>query len=175
MITKPEQNLYPGYYQKYIDKVSDGDIIEILNSNKEENIKFFSDFSDEQTKYRYAEGKWSIKEVFGHIIDLERILSDRALKMARNDKTNIPQYDHDAYVAEAKFDIQDIGDLIKQYKASRESAISLFKSFDNAAWERVGISGGKEFVVKCFPFIMAGHELHHIQILKERYLPEAKN
>lgn len=170
MITKPAENQYPDYYQKYTNIVPDGDILEILKSNKEKIISLLSGLTDKQAEYRYAEGKWSIKELLGHLTDTERIFAYRALRMARNDKTNIPQYDHDAYVAEAKFDNQKIADIIEHYNTVRQASISLFKSFDEDVWERIGSSGGKEFIVKCFPFIIAGHELHHLGIIKERYL-----
>lgn len=171
MLQKPTANQYPEYFQRYVNLVPDGDIFEILKSNKEKMILLLSGLSDKQAEYRYAEGKWSIKEVLGHIIDTERIFAYRTLRMGRNDKTNIPQYDHDAYVAEAKFDNQKIADLIEHYKAVRDASISLVKSFDENAWERIGLSGGKEFITKCFPFIIAGHEIHHLGIIKERYLP----
>ena len=170
MITKPAQNQYPEYYQKYIDKVPDGNILEIFKANKAKNIELLSTLSDKQAEHRYAEGKWSIKEVLGHIIDTERIFACRVLRMARNDKTNIPQYEHDVYVTEAKFDNFSISNLIEQYKVLGNSTLSLFNSFDEESWERVGISGGKEFIVKCFPYILAGHELHHFGVLKEKYL-----
>lgn len=171
MLTKPAENLYPEYYQKYTNLISGGDIFENLKTNKEEIVETLSQLSDKQAEYKYAEGKWSIKEVLGHIIDAERIFYTRALRIARNDKTDIPQYDHDVYVTEAKFNYQKFSDLIEQYKAGRESSLLMFKSFDENDWERVGTAGGKQFVAKCFPFILAGHELHHLEIIKERYLP----
>ncbi|MBU2494303.1 MAG: DinB family protein [Bacteroidetes bacterium] len=171
MLTLPSENFYPEYYQRYTSIVPDGDIFEILVSNKNQINNLLSGLSDKQAEYKYAEGKWSIKEVLGHIIDTERIFADRALRIARNDKTDIPQFDHDAYVKEGDFNTQGITALIEQYNAVHQASILLFKSLSDEAWERIGLSGGKNFIVKCFPFILAGHELHHLTIIKERYIP----
>ena len=126
--------------------------------------------SEGEAKYRYSEEKWSLKELLGHITDAERILTCRALRIARNDKTDIPQYDHNDYVTQAAFDKQPLTSLIELYKLGRESSIVLFQSFDSDVWNRQGISGGKKFTVRSFPFIITGHELHHLKIIKERYL-----
>lgn len=171
MLTKPLNDQYPEYYQRYVNLAPEGDIFEILKNNKTEIVKLFSTLSEQQAEYKYADDKWSIKELLGHIIDTERIFLCRALRMARNDKTDIPQYDHDAFVVEAKFNNQSIKQLVKQFETGLEAVILLFQSFNDDDWQRVGTSGGKKFIVKCFPFIIAGHELHHIGILKERYLP----
>lgn len=170
MLERPQKTEYPEFYEAYLSKVSQKDIFELLGNGKEEMLNIYSGMTDDDARYSYAEGKWSLKELLGHITDAERILACRALRMARNDKTNIPQYDHNYFVAQANFNKQSVESLIKQYELVRESSLFLFQSFDNDVWNRQGISGGKKFTVRSFPFIITGHELHHLQIIKEKYL-----
>lgn len=170
MPKKPDKNLYPEYYQRYTDLLEDGDILEILKSNMKNIINDLSHLSDNQAEYRYADDKWSIKEVLGHIIDAERIFLNRTLRIARNDKIDIPQYDHNAYVSEANFDEMSLKSLIAQYEAGRISSLLLFESFNETEWNRIGTASGQKFIASCFPYVLAGHELHHLGIIKERYL-----
>jgi uncharacterized damage-inducible protein DinB len=161
---------YAPYYQNYIRKVPEGDIIEILTRQIEETQQLIQRIPAGKEEYRYAPGKWSIKEVFGHLTDTERVFAYRALCFSRNDKTRLPSFEQDDYVMEGNFSQRTLTDIATEFRLVRLSNIALFKSFDEELKMRRGIASGVEFTVRAALYIIAGHELHHRQILKERYL-----
>jgi len=169
-MTRPEPNEYAPYYHTYIRQVPEGDIIKILQKQLEETIHLLKDVSEEKALYRYAADKWSVKELIGHVIDAERVFAYRALNIARNDKSELPGMEQDDYVKFAKFDDLALTDLLEEFRHVRQSNIFLFKSFDEEMQMRKGIASGCEFTVRTFPYIIAGHEKHHQNTLKERYL-----
>ena len=154
----------------YISQVPEGDIIKILENQLEETQQLLKGLSERKALYRYAPDKWSIKEIIGHVIDVERVFAYRALNIARNDKSELPGMEQDDYVKFAKFDDLPLTDLLEQFRHVRRSNIFLFKSFDEEMQMRKGIASGCEFTVRTFPFIIAGHEKHHQTVLRERYL-----
>ena len=167
---RPAENEYAPYYQRYISKVPEGDIIEILARQMEETQKLVKNLPPEKADYRYAPGKWSIKEVFGHLTDTERVFAYRALCFSRSDKTALPSFEQDDYVAHGNFERRTLQDIAEEYRLVRHSNIILFKSFDEEIEGRIGIASGFEFTVRAIPYIVAGHELHHRGILREKYL-----
>ena len=169
-MTRPEANECAPYYNTYISQVPEGDIIEILGKQLEETVHLLKDISEEKVLYRYAPDKWSVKELIGHVIDAERVFAYRALNIARNDKSELPGMEQDDYVKFARFDDLLLTDLLEEFRHVRQANISLFKSFDEEMQMRKGIASGCEFTVRTFPFIIAGHEKHHQNVLKERYL-----
>jgi hypothetical protein len=120
--------------------------------------------------HRYAEGKWSVKEVIGHVIDTERVFAYRALQFARGDATPLAGFEQDDYVRCGSFDKRSLSDLADEYEQVRRATISLFANLDQGAWTRRGTANKNEVSVRGLAFIVAGHERHHVEILRTRYL-----
>jgi hypothetical protein len=125
---------------------------------------------EEKLSYRYAEGKWTIKEIMAHLIDDERIYAYRALRFARNDQTELPGFDQDDYAIESAANERSLDDLLEEFAAVRRSTIALFNSFDERVWTRSGVASGNVMSVRAAAYHIAGHELRHLNIIKERYL-----
>jgi uncharacterized damage-inducible protein DinB len=170
MDNMPATYEYAEYYRTYVKLVPEGDILHILNEQMKETVIMLSTLSQEQSEYRYAPGKWSVKEVVGHITDTERIMSYRLLAIARGETVSLPGYDENRYVEAADFDKQSLKDLLDHFACVRQSTIHLIKSLSEEALSRRGIANSSEVTVRALITIMAGHELHHRNILKERYL-----
>lgn len=167
---KPANGEYPAYYRNYINLVKEGSLKEILLKQLEEMTILISHVNEEQAYYRYAEGKWTLKEVIGHITDTERIMAYRLLRFARGDQTALAGYDDESYVLEATFHSRSIPDLLEEFIAVRHSTISLIKSLPEKSWNRKGIANNGEISVAALAYIIAGHELHHRRIIEEKYL-----
>ncbi len=163
---------YAPYFKNYIDLAlnSSNDVHQNLNKTLEESNSFFSDFPIDKQLYRYADKKWTVKEILQHIIDTERILSYRALRIARNDKTILPGFDENKYVNNSNADQRDMDDLINEFKDVRRATISLFKSISRKSMNNTGITSDNNISVKALGYIISGHLLHHIKIIKLRYL-----
>ncbi|MEI4828123.1 DinB family protein [Bacillus sp. FJAT-53711] len=170
MQKRPEANEYNPYYATYINLLPDGDIIHILEQQMKETILLLTGISDDEGYFRYAPNKWSIKEVIGHIADTERIMGYRLLSIARGETAELPGYNDDMYVLRAAFDKQSMQDLLENLTVVRQSTVHLLKSLDKEAWLQRGIANNSEVTVRALANIIAGHELHHRQIIKERYL-----
>lgn len=167
---RPDQNEYPEWYAGYVQSVPDGNILTIMQNQLDDVLKILSGISAGKEKYSYAPGKWTVKELLGHINDAERIFSYRSLRFIRKDSANLPQYDHDKYVVEGNFNSVPFNDLKNEFEFLRRANIILFKNLKEDDWKFKGLSGGKEFTVLALAYIMTGHAAHHMQILKERYL-----
>ncbi len=169
-ITPPQPSEHAPYYTRYISLVPRSDIIGILQKQAEETESLRA-LSDEEARFRYAPDKWSIKQLLGHIIDTERIFTYRALRIARGDRTPIEGFEQDDYVRNAPFDRISITELMNEYGAVRNATILLFRHLEPQAWLRRGIANKNEVTVRAIAFIIAGHELHHRRVLKEKYFP----
>ena len=167
---RPETTEYAPDYGKYVSLVADGDILTSLDRQLDETLALLAGVSEEQADYRYAPDKWSVKELVGHLIDAERIFGYRALRFARHDKTPLQGFEQDDYVREASFDDYTLSDLASEFAHVRRSNLSLFKHLSGEAWERTGTANDNEVSVRALAFIIAGHELHHLNILRSRYL-----
>lgn len=170
MNMKSEGYEYADYYKGYVSLVPEGDIIQVLTDQMKETVGIVSILNDEQLAYRYATGKWSVKEVLGHITDTERIMSYRLLSIARGETTSLPGYDENAYVEEAGFDDLPVRDLLEHFVAVRLATIQLIKSLSKKALERKGTANGHPVTTRALMMIIAGHEIHHRNIIIERYL-----
>jgi len=169
-INRPEATEYAPYYGKYILLVPDGDILKTLEDQLGATGELLRGISEVQADSRYAPDKWSIKEVAGHIIDGERVFAYRALRFARGDGTPLPGFEQDDYVRHGSFDACMLSDLASEFEYVRQGTLSLFRHLDGEAWHRRGTASDAEVSVRALAYIIAGHELHHVRILKAKYL-----
>jgi hypothetical protein len=166
----PESDEYAPYYAPYITLVPAGSVLDHLGRQLAENSAFLHGLSESRAEYRYLPEKWSIKEVLGHVIDGERIFGYRALRIARGDRTPLASFDHDEFVRRGEFDRRSLASLIEDYSHVRASSISLFASFTAEAWLRRGTASEKEISVRALARVIAGHEAHHFQVIRTKYL-----
>jgi hypothetical protein len=159
-----------GTFDNYINQVKGNNILAILEELKDTTSELLKSIDEKKSMYAYAEGKWTIKEIIGHLADSERVFAYRALRFGRNDKTVLSPFEQDDYIAAGNFNNRSIDSLAKEFRLIRESNIELFKSFGKKELERHGFSGKTEFTVESLLYIIAGHEIHHIKIIKEKYL-----
>ncbi|OLB16145.1 MAG: hypothetical protein AUH07_01690 [Gemmatimonadetes bacterium 13_2_20CM_70_9] len=167
---RPDATEYAPYYGTYVGKVPDGDLLELLERQRRETQNLLAGLSDTQALHRYAPGKWSIKEVVGHLMDSERVFCYRALRFARADEKPLQGFDEKAWVPAGSFDARPLADLAAELEAVRRATIALFGGFDAAALARKGTANNNEVTVRALAWIVAGHERHHVAILRERYL-----
>ncbi len=168
---RPQSNDYAPYYGKYIMLVPDGDFVEILETQLQKMKQLLGPLTDGQGDFRYAPGKWSIKETLGHVNDAERIFAVRILRIARGDQTPLPGFEQDDYVKIANASARKLSELLEEFAAIRRATIALIRSLDDASWLRRGTASGREVSVLAIAFIIAGHALHHHAIFEEKYLP----
>lgn len=168
--TQPGANEYAPYYERYISLVPAGDVVATLSRQLDDTLTLLRGLSEERADSRYAPGKWSIKELVGHVIDAERIFGHRAFRFARNDLQPLPGFEQDGYVAAADFGRRRLNELAAEFEHLRRANLYLFGSLDETAWLRRGTASDSEVSVRALAYIMAGHEAHHMRILRERYL-----
>src|SRR5215813_1837221 len=168
---RPASTEYAPYYGTYISLVTTDDILGALESQQLQTSQLLAPRTERDGNFRYAPGKWSIKEVVGHLSDSERIFSYRALRIARGDQTPLPGFEQDDYIKNGNFAEQSLADLVQEYGLVRVATLALLRSFNAEAWVRRGTASDKPVTVRALAFIIAGHELHHRELLKERYFP----
>lgn len=170
-IPRPSPDEYAPYYGTYVDLLPDVDILQLLAEQKEETLALLRGLGDEQAGFAYAAGKWSIKEVIGHIIDTERVFAYRGLCFARGDNTPLPGFEQDDYVLGGDFNARSRDNLVAEFEHLRMSNIYLFSTWSAAVQARRGVANNKSVTARAIPWILAGHERHHLNVLRERYLP----
>jgi hypothetical protein len=170
MLKRPSKNEYPEYYVPYVDLVPEGDLVELLKENLEKTVSLFEGISEEVSLNRYAPGKWSIKEVLGHITDTERIMSYRLLRVGRGDQTPLAGFNENDYVHAAQTNNLSVKTILEDFKAVRTATITLIQNLPNEAWENKGNANGTEITTRAIAYIIAGHQMHHCKIVEERYL-----
>jgi uncharacterized damage-inducible protein DinB len=168
---RPEPGEYAPYYETYISKVKSSDILGALEAQRLQMAQLFAARSERDGNFRYAPGKWTVKEVLGHVTDTERIFTYRALRIARGDQTPLASFEQEDYVRGGNFAERTLADLAHEFELVRAASIALFKSLQKEAWQRRGVASEKEVTVRALAFIVAGHEIHHRLILEERYFP----
>jgi DinB family protein len=168
---RPEPSEYAEFYASYISKVPGTDVLGVLESQRLQMQRLFKGRSERDGSFSYAPGKWTVKEVLGHITDTERIFTYRALRMARGDQTPLPGFEQDDFVKNGAFNERTLVDLAEEFALVRSASLALFRSFPDAAWPRRGVASQKEVTVRALAFITAGHQIHHRLILEERYFP----
>ena len=164
----PDEYAQSPYTSRYIDMVTEADPIAVLEQKA--LWQLLHPLSEAQSEYRYAEGKWSIKQLVGHMTDTERIFTYRALCMARDEKQPLPGFDENSYVDNGFFEQRTLDSLLTEYKAVREASLVLFRSLDASVLSHMGTASGNPLSVRALLYMIAGHEKHHIHILQERYL-----
>lgn len=160
----------PKYYDSYIDLVRDKDILFTLDEQMNFTYAFLLTISERKGDYAYAEGKWSIKEVVGHLIDAERVFAYRALRFARKDKTDLPGFEENDYVKNSNYSERSLAELAEELLMLRKSNMYLFNSFTKEMMEMTGTANGGEISVEALLYIIAGHQKHHIKVINDRYL-----
>lgn len=168
-LTPPETDEYAPYYGRYIATVAGADLRAVLADQVDVLRAASAGLSEAGALQRYGEGKWSVKEVVGHISDAERVFAYRALRIARGDRTPLPAFDENAYVATGGFDRRPLGDLVDDFEAVRRQTLSLLAGLDAEAWARVGIASDHPISVRALFHIAAGHARHHLRLLASRY------
>ena len=166
----PSVDSFPDWYRGYATLVTEPTIPEALRASREYRKHVLNHWPEAKAKYRYAEGKWSVLEVMQHVIDTERIFSYRALAFARGEQAALPGYDHDAYVTSCMADDRSFQEVLKEVRVVRKSTLALFESFSAEQLGRTGSANGMPLGVAQLGVIIAGHERHHLNILRERYL-----
>ena len=166
----PLHGTYPAYFEKYINLAEAENTQELIDKYSEPVWKFFKNIPNKKTTYRYAEGKWSLKELLQHIIDTERIFAYRALTIARQDTNALPGFDENAYAAVCHADNRTWKSLLKEFKAVRKSTNMLINSFTDEELQQSGTTNGNPNTTVAISFVIFGHILHHINIVNERYL-----
>jgi uncharacterized damage-inducible protein DinB len=167
---RPAANEYAPYYDRYVSLVPDGPIVETLRTQISETTGVLGAVPESRGDHRYEPGKWSVKGVLGHLIDGERIFSYRALRFARADETPLPGFEQDDYVPAGKFERRTIRDLLDEFRTVREGTVHLYRNLDDESLSRGGIAAGYRMSVRALAWVTAGHERHHLHVLKERYL-----
>jgi hypothetical protein len=170
MNRKPEASEYHANYGKYVALVGDGEILDILAGQSAGMAALLRTLPEDRGQFRYEPEKWSIKEVIGHVIDTERAFVYRALCFSREGGVPLPGFDQDAWVKNAGSNGRSFSSLAAEYDAVRRATIAFFTHLEAEAWTRSGIANNREFSVRAIAYIVAGHELHHLNILHERYL-----
>ena len=170
-LSRPDATEYAPFYAGYVARVPDGDVAELLEAQGRDTAALLAGLSEERGEYRYAPDKWTLKEVIGHIADAERVFAYRALRIARGDQTPLASFDENAYVPAAECGRRTLADLAAELGAVRGATLALVRSLTDAAATRTGTASGKTISVRALAYIAAGHERHHLAIIRARYLP----
>ena len=168
-ISRPQVGEYSPYYERYISLVKGDDILSALDQQRRDTMTLLCSRSEEDGNFRYASGKWSAKEVLGHVCDSERVFAYRAMRISRTDATPLEGFEQDDYVRNGPFARATMADLIEDFIAIRRATLSLLRYLDQDSWTRRGIANKNEVTVRALAYIIAGHELHHRRILEEKY------
>lgn len=166
---RPGPNDSSPAFAAYIALVPEDDVLSAIEQQSSLTQKFLSGLDETRAAFRYEEGKWSVKEVIGHVVDSERIIGWRALAIARGETQPLPGYEEDDYVRNANFDAWRLGDLAESYALVRRANIVFFRNLPEEAWDRRGTANGSAVTVRALAWIIVGHERHHLNTLRERY------
>jgi hypothetical protein len=168
-MSRPLESDYAPYYRGYVAHVSEEEILPVLRSQLDALDVLLNRVTLERETYRYAEGKWSIRELVGHLIDGERVFGYRSFCIARGESRSLPGFDQNEYMLSAPYDQIDLEDLLSEFRLVRLSNIAMLRNLDEASWLRIGTANDAQVSVRALAFIMAGHVRHHMGVLRERY------
>jgi len=169
-IDTPQLHEYAPYFKRYIYLVSNENILELLENQLNEAISLYNNLDNSKIDYRYSQDKWSVKEIILHILDTERIFTYRALRIARKDKTSLPGFEQDDYINNTNWDNYQFSSVLEECELLRKHTITFFNNMTDEMLKQSGISSNMNLAVLAIPFIIAGHERHHLNIINSRYL-----
>ena len=169
-IARPATDEYVAHFATYIDKVTEPDVVAMLAAQKQSTAKLLAGLTEPQAAYRYAPGKWSLREIIGHLSDAERIFAYRLLRIARGDATPLPGFDENDYVPAGQFERRPLASVAAEFASVRDASLTLLQGLDAEALARRGTASGKPISARALAFIIAGHEKHHLGVIRERYL-----
>ena len=169
-MTRPSPTEYAPYFEKYTSLVQGNNIIASLTNQIQNTRALLKGLSEDQGNFRYAPDKWSIKEVIGHLIDTERIFAYRALRFARHDQTHLSSFDENAFVTNSNYTSRHLAGIAEEFDVVRQNSVYLFKNLDQDIWLRSGPVSDYQITVRALAYVIAGHELHHLNIIRSRYL-----
>lgn len=170
MFDRPEPSEYADYYGLYVDRVGEGDIRDLMEREMRTTLELLAAVPEEREVYRYAEGKWSVREVVGHIIDVERVFAFRALCFARHAPEPLPGMEQDDWALASNANHRPLAELARELETARRSHVAMFRGFDDSVALDTGVASGVHFSVRGLAYCMVGHEMHHREILADRYL-----
>jgi uncharacterized damage-inducible protein DinB len=170
-IARPQADEYASFYEKYVSLIASDDILTVLEMQRVQMAQLLAARSEREGNFRYAPGKWSVKEVVGHMSDTERIFAYRALRIARGDATPLPGFEQDGYVANGGFGERTLADVAEEFASVRVATLTLALGFSEEAWKRRGTASENSVTVRALAYLIAGHEMHHRKILEEKYFP----
>ena len=174
-LQRPGEGEFNPYYEKYIALVPEGDFVEQLARQADETLSVLRAIPENMASHAYAEGKWTIKELVGHVCDAERIFAYRLLRIGRGDQTPLASFDENAYAPAGQFEQRTLASLAEEFAAVRAATIALVAGLPADAWLRLGAASGSPVSPRALGYIIAGHELHHRDVLLTRYLPQISN
>ncbi len=168
---------YPNatYFAEYLNFESHENLFEILDSQTQQVLTTYEALSENQALFSYKAGKWSLKQILGHIVDTERVFSYRTFAISRNEKQALLSFDENDYLTNAQYESQNLREIILQYSHTRKATISLLQSFNLTQWNQVGIANAHSISARALAWMIAGHEKHHLKIISERYLAHFRN
>jgi hypothetical protein len=168
-IERPKADEHSPYFSRYIDRVPEGNLVALLETQLADTLALLRRVPRDREDFAYADGKWTVKEVVGHLSDCERVFAYRALSIARKDPTELASFDENAWVANANFGRLGLADLVDEFNSVRQSTLRLAKNLSAEELARRGVANGNPASVRALFYIIAGHERHHVGLLRERY------
>jgi hypothetical protein len=168
-MSRPSDTEYASYYARYVSLVPDVDILKSLEAQLVEAGRIVAAVSSERERFRYGEGKWSIREVYGHIIDAERVFAYRAFCFSRGESASLPSFDEKAYVAHSRYDERTLRNLHEEFTVLRKANLAFLRWCSEASWLQQGVASNNQVSVRALAFIMVGHARHHFNVLRDRY------
>ena len=168
-MSRPPESEYAPYYQSYVAHVTEDEILPAMRSQIDALDLLLDRVTPERETYAYDEGKWTVREIIGHLIDGERVFGYRALCIARGETQNLPGFDQDVYMPNAPYASINLEDLLSEFRLVRLSNIAMLRNLEEAAWTRMGMANGAPVSVRALVYIMVGHVRHHMGVLRERY------
>ncbi|MGA7990213.1 MAG: DinB family protein [Thermoanaerobaculia bacterium] len=167
--TRPRPDEYDASFETYVSRVPETDVLAALEHQPAELAAALASVSPEREHHRYAPGKWSIREVVGHMLDAERVFGYRALCVARGERASLPSFEENDYAATAGHDLRPLASLLEELTTLRASHVLMFRHLEDRAWERVGTANGRPVTPRALAFILVGHVRHHAAVLREKY------